>query len=361
MIKVEVEENLEYSNVEKEMEIKTEDPLDIGPIPHKHVIDQKPNSPKYASYHYLKNSGKCPSCSEIFKNLKVYKKHIEFHCPNSSNPSSIKAYEEASILCYECEECNISYNSKEDLNNHTELYHYSNFNNKEDKIKTYMKHPEVAEPISEESMTSTELEKFQCQLCKVTYNKKFQLDQHMKFHQNTAIPVAEQFEKETPCQFCHLTFKLKFDLEKHTAKCQKSGGHQKDGKPPFSYAQLIVQAISQSPEKQMTLSGIKIYISQNYPYYEMSDRTWQNAIRYNLSINRYFVKVPEHLGKPKQGSFWTIDPALEQSGDYIGKGRVERTGYGYNSEKNIHLGQDMNTPSEKETVQVEINPEDVLN
>ena len=421
MIKVEVaEENLEYSNVEKEMEteIKTEDPLDIGPVPHddhdksnlessssnnpkldldlsgrnfnsnkiidnKHekyhefasnggkcsscsntfkllqsyiihtqlkikchhigcglvfncslgleyhiakdhmkikikkaaqsndqqndqgsnqqnddVIDQKPNSSEYGSYHFLKNGGKCLSCLVTFKHTRAYKRHIEFSCPNSSNSSSTKAY-----VFIECEECNIGYMSKGDYNKHTELYH-SNFNNKEEK----------ADPISEESlMTSAELEKFQCQLCSVTYTKQMFLDQHMKFHENTAIPVAEQFEKEIPCQFCNLTFKLKFDLEKHTAKCQKSGGRrpQKDGKPPFSYAQLIVQAISQSSEKQMTLSGLKAYISQNYPYYEMSDITWQNAIRHNLSINRYFVKVfqNQHLGKQgKPGSFWMIDP-----------------------------------------------------
>ena len=44
----------------------------------------------------------------------------------------------------------------------------------------------------------------------------------MRFHQNTAIPVTEQFENEMPCEFCHLTFKLKFDLEKHSVKCQKN-------------------------------------------------------------------------------------------------------------------------------------------
>ena len=83
------------------------------------------------------------------------------------------------------------------------------------------------------SVKSAELEKFQCQICTVTYTKKLYLDQHMRFHQNTAIPVTEQFENEMPCEFCHLTFKLKFDLEKHSAKCHQknnssSGAHQVD-------------------------------------------------------------------------------------------------------------------------------------
>lgn len=40
-----------------------------------------------------------------------------------------------------------------------------------------------------------------------------------------------------------------------------------DSRPPYSYSQLIVQAIASTKEKQLTLNGIYSYITDNYKYY----------------------------------------------------------------------------------------------
>jgi len=91
----------------------------------------------------------------------------------------------------------------------------------------------------------------------------------------------------------------------------RSDENNPNQKPPFSYAQLIIQAISTAPERQLTLSGIYHFITKNYPYYRTMDKGWQNSIRHNLSLNRYFIKVPRSQEEPGKGSFWRIEQGCE--------------------------------------------------
>uniref|UniRef100_A0A182KF78 Fork-head domain-containing protein n=1 Tax=Anopheles christyi TaxID=43041 RepID=A0A182KF78_9DIPT len=81
-------------------------------------------------------------------------------------------------------------------------------------------------------------------------------------------------------------------------------------KPPYSYAQLIVQAITLSPERQCTLPEIYAFMRGTYPYFrQIRQEGWQNSIRHNLSLNRYFIKVPRVSDTACKGCYWRIDPA----------------------------------------------------
>lgn len=61
----------------------------------------------------------------------------------------------------------------------------------------------------------------------------------------------------------------------HSPGAEGGNDTKDDSKPPYSYAQLIVQAICTAPDKQLTLSGIYSYITKNYPYYRTADKGWQ--------------------------------------------------------------------------------------
>lgn len=53
----------------------------------------------------------------------------------------------------------------------------------------------------------------------------------------------------------------------HGSQCEK---------PPYSYAQLIIQAIaSATPSRRLTLADIYAYISAHFPYYKLSQKGWQ--------------------------------------------------------------------------------------
>ena len=49
----------------------------------------------------------------------------------------------------------------------------------------------------------------------------------------------------------------------------------KDGKPPYSYANLITFAINSSVKKKMTLSEIYQWICDNFPYYKDAGNGWK--------------------------------------------------------------------------------------
>ncbi len=62
------------------------------------------------------------------------------------------------------------------------------------------------------------------------------------------------------------------------------GNEEEDNtvKPPYSYAQLIVQALLASPDHRQTLSGIYSFISDKYPYYKIDEKGWKVALVPNV-------------------------------------------------------------------------------
>uniref|UniRef100_A0A182M8K1 Fork-head domain-containing protein n=1 Tax=Anopheles culicifacies TaxID=139723 RepID=A0A182M8K1_9DIPT len=81
-------------------------------------------------------------------------------------------------------------------------------------------------------------------------------------------------------------------------------------RPPYSYSQLIIQAICASPEKKLPLCKIYSFIMEKYPYYrEFAIKSWQNSIRHNLSMKGYFLKTPQP--EPNIGHLWMLRPSYE--------------------------------------------------
>lgn len=72
----------------------------------------------------------------------------------------------------------------------------------------------------------------------------------------------------------------------HSPGAEGGNDTKDDSKPPYSYAQLIVQAICTAPDKQLTLSGIYSYITKNYPYYRTADKGWQVPIYINPFLSK---------------------------------------------------------------------------
>lgn len=85
-------------------------------------------------------------------------------------------------------------------------------------------------------------------------------------------------------------------------------------KPPYSYAQLIVQSITAAPDKQLTLSGIYSYISKNYPYYRTgANKGWQNRFTKRFLLNSILIAQFTYLNSLSPPAFDTISAWIATS------------------------------------------------
>ncbi|CAF3292716.1 unnamed protein product [Rotaria socialis] len=90
-------------------------------------------------------------------------------------------------------------------------------------------------------------------------------------------------------------------------------------KPVYSYSQLILLAMKQSGYDKMTLQMIYDWVAENFPYFKKMEPTWQNSIRHNLSLNKWFIKVPrtkKEAGGGK-GGFWKLSSDYERQRSLI--------------------------------------------
>ena len=79
-------------------------------------------------------------------------------------------------------------------------------------------------------------------------------------------------------------------------------------RPKMSYYKLILEALNNASNGMLVLSDIYEAISTKYPYYKMTNKNWQNSIRYNLSLNKTFTKAEKMIGPDveKRGCFWKL-------------------------------------------------------
>ncbi|KAK3313468.1 fork head domain-containing protein [Apodospora peruviana] len=84
-------------------------------------------------------------------------------------------------------------------------------------------------------------------------------------------------------------------------------------KPQYSYAQMITQAITNTPEEKLNLAGIYAFIMSRYSYYrKQAAAGWQNSIRHNLSLNKAFEKIARSTDEPGKGMKWQLVPETRE-------------------------------------------------
>ena len=88
-----------------------------------------------------------------------------------------------------------------------------------------------------------------------------------------------------------------------------STNNERPQRPPHSYVALVSIAIERTQSKRTTLAQICQIIRNRFAYYrENCKQGWENSIRYNLSLNECFQKLPRAQSKPGKGHYWIIDP-----------------------------------------------------
>ncbi|XP_057375104.1 protein fork head-like [Daphnia carinata] len=81
-----------------------------------------------------------------------------------------------------------------------------------------------------------------------------------------------------------------------------SGASPPAVKPPYTYTELIEQALSE--KGPLTVAEIYRWISERFPYFKANDDRWKNSVRHNLSISPHFRKSVK--ARTGTGHLWTL-------------------------------------------------------
>jgi len=116
---------------------------------------------------------------------------------------------------------------------------------------------------------------------------------------NNASRVAGFFQSGSPdnCSAGFAEDEISIDLERNSHYYSVNFI-----RPKHTYAQLIRQAIVQTPERQMTLNEIYNWFQNRFCFFRQNGPTWKNAVRHNLSLHKCFVRVED-----AKGAVWTVD------------------------------------------------------
>lgn len=97
----------------------------------------------------------------------------------------------------------------------------------------------------------------------------------------------------------------------------RKGSSRRNAWGSQSYADLISQAIENSPEKRLTLAQIYEWMVKTVPYFRdkgdsNSSAGWKNSIRHNLSLHNKFLRV--HNESTGKSSWWMLNPEGGKTG-----------------------------------------------
>ncbi|XP_060558970.1 forkhead box protein F-like [Ruditapes philippinarum] len=66
---------------------------------------------------------------------------------------------------------------------------------------------------------------------------------------------------------------------------------RQEDKPPYTYVAMIIVAILNSEEKELTLAGIRDKLMEMFPFFRGEYTGWKNSVRHALSNSKCFYKL----------------------------------------------------------------------